>query len=177
MEDLLECCCGLDIHKESIGACFLKGPVGAGLKPDREIREFGTQFTELNALRKWLEQHECHYVAMESTGIYWQPVYAVLESALSDELHLLVVNALHMKNVPGKKTDMRDAEWIATLLRAGLLKGSFVPERDIRHLRQFTRYRKALIRDITSQKLLQSNGFWQFGIGGDAAAHASRFWS
>jgi transposase len=164
MQDLLECCCGLDIHKESIVACVLKGSVGAGLKPDREIREFGTQLKDLVALRKWLDQHECHYVAMESTGIYWQPVYAVLESAMSDDMHLLVVNARHMKNVPGKKTDMRDAEWIAILLRAGLLKGSFVPERDIRDLRQFTRYRKALIRDITSQKnriekLLQSNGF------------------
>ena len=101
---------------------------------------------------------------MESTGIYWQPVYAVLGEALTDDMHLLVVNARHMRNVPGKKTDMRDAEWIATLLRAGFLKGSFVPERDIRDLRQFTRYRKALIRDITSQKnriekLLQANGF------------------
>lgn len=164
MEDLLECCCGLDIHKESIVACLLKGPMNTELKPNSEIREFGTQLTELKALRKWLEKHECHYVAMESTGIYWQPVYAVLETALADDMHLLVVNARHMKNVPGKKTDMRDAEWIATLLRAGLLKGSFVPERDIRDLRQFTRYRKALIRDITSQKnriekLLQSNGF------------------
>jgi len=164
MEDILECCCGLDIHKESIVACLLKGPVGEGLKPRSEIREFGTQLKDLIALRKWLEEHECRHVAMESTGIYWQPVYAVLETALSDEMHLLVVNARHMKNVPGKKTDMRDAEWIATLLRAGLLKGSFVPEHDIRDLRQFTRYRKALIRDITSQKnrtekLLQSNGF------------------
>jgi transposase len=164
MEDLLECCCGLDIHKESIVACLLKGPVNTKLKPQIEVREFGTQLTELTALRKWLKQHECHYVAMESTGIYWQPVYAVLETALSDDMHLLVVNARHMKNVPGKKTDMRDAEWIATLLRAGLLKGSFVPQRDIRDLRQFTRYRKALIRDITSQKnriekLLQANGF------------------
>lgn len=146
----MERCCGLDIHKESIVACLLKGPVNTELKAHSEIREFGTQLTELNALRKWLEKHECHYVAMESTGIYWQPVYAVLETALSDDMHLLVVNARHMKNVPGKKTDMRDAEWIATLLRAGLLKDSFVPERDIRDLRQFTRYRKALIRDITS---------------------------
>jgi transposase len=142
MEDILECCCGLDVHKESIVACLLKGPVRAELKPQSETREFGTQLKDLIALRKWLEKHECHYVAMESTGIYWQPVYAVLETALSDEMRLLVVNARHMKNVPGKKTDMRDAEWIATLLRAGLLKGSFVPERDIRDLRQFTRYRK-----------------------------------
>jgi transposase len=126
MEDILECCCGLDIHKESIVACLLKGPLGAGLKPESEIREFGTQLPDLIALQKWLVMHECRHVAMESTGIYWQPVYAVLETALSDEMHLMVVNARHMKNVPGKKTDMRDAEWIATLLRAGLLKGSFV---------------------------------------------------
>jgi len=164
MEDILECCCGLDIHKESIVACLMKGSIGKGQKPESEIREFGTQLKDLIALREWLEENDCHYVAMESTGIYWQPVYAVLEKSLSDDMHLLVVNARHMRNVPGKKTDMRDAEWIATLLRAGLLKGSFVPEQDIRDLRQFTRYRKALIRDITSQKnriekLLQSSGF------------------
>ena len=164
MEDVLECCCGLDVHKESIVACLLKGPIEGDLKPQSEIKEFGTHLRDLVALRKWLEAHDCGYVAMESSGIFWQPVYAVLENALLDEMHLLVVNARHMKNVPGKKTDMRDAEWIATLLRAGLLKGSFVPERNIRDLRQFTRYRKALIRDITSQKnriekLLQSSGF------------------
>jgi transposase len=183
MEDILDRCCGLDIHKESIVACLLQGPIRSQMKPQSEIREFGTQLKDLLALRKWLEEHECNYVAMESTGIYWQPVYAVLEAALSDEMHLLVVNARHMRNVPGKKTDMRDAEWIATLLRAGLLKGSFVPERDIRDLRQFTRYRKALIRDITSQKnriekLLQSNGFRLssflsdiFGSSGSALMH------
>lgn len=164
MQDILDCCCGLDIHKESIVACVLRGPIEEGLKPRSEIREYGTQLYNLMALRKWLEEQNCQFVAMESTGIYWQPVYAVLETALSDNMHLLVVNARHMKNVPGKKTDLRDAEWIATLLRAGLLKGSFVPERDIRDLRQFTRYRKAIIRDITSQKnriekLLRSSGF------------------
>jgi transposase len=183
MEDILDCCCGLDVHKESIVACLLQGPLGNGLKPQSEVREFGTQLKDLLALRKWLEEHKCNHVAMESTGIYWQPVYAILETSLSDEMHLLVVNARHMRNVPGKKTDMRDAEWIATLLRAGLLKGSFVPERDIRDLRQFTRYRKALIRDITSQKnriekLLQSNGFRLstflsdiFGSSGSALMH------
>jgi transposase len=164
MEDILECCCGLDVHKESVVACLMKGDIGTGLKPNSEIREFGTQLKDLISLRDWLGEQNCHYVAMESTGIYWQPVYAILEKSLSDEMHLLVVNARHMRNVPGKKTDMRDAEWIATLLRAGLLKGSFVPEQDIRDLRQYTRYRKALIRDITSQKnriekLLQSSGF------------------
>lgn len=164
MEDILECCCGLDIHKESIVACILKGPIGAKLKPESEIREFSTHLNDLLALRQWLEEQDCRYVAMESTGIYWNPVYAVLEQSLLDEIHLLVVNARHLRNVPGKKTDLRDAEWIATLLRAGLLRGSFVPDQDIRDLRQFTRYRKALIRDITSQKnriekLLRSAGF------------------
>jgi transposase len=164
MEDLLECGCGLDVHKESIVACLLKGGIETGKKPTKEIREFGTQMKDLIQLREWLREEHCLYVAMESTGIYWQPIYAVLEQALDDEMHLLVVNARHMRNVPGKKTDMRDAEWIATLLRAGLLKGSFVPEQNIRDLRQYTRYRKALIRDITSQKnriekLLQASGF------------------
>ena len=164
MENLLTCCCGLDIHKESIVACLLQGPLEEGYKPASEAREFGTQLADLNALREWLQTHDCHYVAMESTGIFWQPVYAILEEAFTDDMHLLVVNARHLKKVPGRKTDMRDAEWLAILLRAGLLRGSFVPERDIRDLRQFTRYRKALIRDITSQKnriekLLQSSGF------------------
>ncbi|MBA4399405.1 MAG: hypothetical protein C0396_06005 [Anaerolinea sp.] len=135
MKDILACCCGLKVHKETIMACMLKGPLEEGLKPRSELREFGTQLGDLQGLREWLKAHDCRYVAMESTGIYWQPVYSVLETAFSDEMHLLVVNARHMKNVPGKKTDMRDAEWIATLLRAGLLKGSFVPERDIRDLR------------------------------------------
>ena len=164
MEDILSCCCGLDIHKESIVACLLQGPIEEGYKPTSEVREFGMQLDDLKYLRTWLVDHECHHVAMESTGIYWQPVYGILEEALNDGMHLLVVNARHMKQVPGRKTDMRDAEWIATLLRAGLLKGSFVPERDIRTLRQYTRYRKALVRDIVSQKnriekLLQSSGF------------------
>ncbi|PKO04157.1 MAG: hypothetical protein CVU41_18500 [Chloroflexi bacterium HGW-Chloroflexi-3] len=121
MEDILACCCGLDIHKESIVACILKGPIEEKLEPRSEISEFGTQLKDLHELRKWLKGNECHYVAMESTGIYWQPVYAILETSLSDEMHLLVVNARHMRNVHGKKTDMRDAEWIATLLRAGLI--------------------------------------------------------
>ena len=171
MEDILECGCGLDVHKESIVACLLKGTPITGNKPEKEIQEFGTQMKDLIQLREWLQDRHCTYVAMESTGVYWQPIYAILEQSLSDperaqgvDMHLLVVNARHMRNVPGKKTDMRDAEWIATLLRAGLLKGSFVPEQNIRDLRQYTRYRKALIRDITSQKnrvekLLQASGF------------------
>jgi len=101
---------------------------------------------------------------MESTGIYWQPIYELLEPCFNEMIDLLVVNARHMKNVPGKKTDIRDAEWIATLLRAGLLKGSFIPKKTFRELRHFTRYRKKITSDITSQKnrinkFLHSSGF------------------
>ena len=103
MEDILECCCDLDIHKEYMVACLLKSPIGEGLKPSSEVREVGTQLKDRVALREWLEAYDCYYVAMESTGIYWQPVYAVLENALKDEMHRMVVNARHMKNVLGKK--------------------------------------------------------------------------
>lgn len=101
---------------------------------------------------------------MESTGIYWQPIYEMLESCYDGEISILVVNARHMKNVPGRKTDMKDAQWIATLLRAGLLKGSFIPDKAFRELRHLTRYRKSVVHDITAQKnridkFLQSSGF------------------
>lgn len=162
MQDLVECCIGLDIHRDSVVACLLSGAVDC--KPTQEILSFGTFATDLNKLRNWVISTNCRYVAMESTGIYWQPVFERLESCFSGDIHLLVVNARHMKNVPGKKTDMRDAEWIATLLRAGLLNGSFIPTKPFRELRQLTRYRKALVRDITTQKnridkFLQSAGF------------------
>lgn len=162
MNDLLERCCGLDIHKDIIVACILDG--AAGQKADSEIREFSTLIPGMDALKDWIVSRDCRYVAMESTGIYWQPVYETLENAFGGEISLLVVNARHMKNVPGKKTDMRDAEWIATLLRAGLLNGSFIPDKEIREFRRLTRYRKSIVRDITSQKnriekFLQSSGF------------------
>ena len=162
MKDLLEISCGLDVHKEKIVACILSGPIG---KPTTsEIREFTTLISDMVALRDWIVSKNCHHVAMESTGIYWIPVYEILEEAFSGDITLLVVNARHMKNVPGKKTDMRDSEWISTLLRAGLLNGSFIPEKSIREFRHLNRYRKSIIRDITSQKnriekFLQSSGF------------------
>ena len=162
MKDLLEISCGLDVHKEKIVACILTGPLG---KPTRsEIREFTTLIPDMIALRDWIVSQNCHHVAMESTGIYWMPIYEILEDAFSGDITLLVVNARHMKNVPGKKTDMRDSEWISTLLRAGLLNGSFIPEKRIREFRDLNRYRKSVIRDITSQKnriekFLQSSGF------------------
>jgi transposase len=113
MEDILDCCCGLDVHKESIVACLLKGPVADKAKPQQEVRDFGTLSKDLMALRNWLEAEDCRHVAMESTGIYWQPVYAVLEHAFDDEMHLLVVNARHMKQVPGRKTDTLES-WSVT---------------------------------------------------------------
>lgn len=161
MKDLLEICCGLDVHKNTIVACILSGPTGKTAVS--EIRDFPTFASGLTDLRDWILSRGCRHIAMESTGIYWVALYEVLENAAAD-LTLLVVNARHMKNVPGKKTDMRDAEWIATLLRAGLLNASFIPEKSIRELRHLTRYRKSIVHDITSQKnriekFLQGSGF------------------
>lgn len=129
MKDLLEKCCGLNVHKDIIVACILAGPIGRATVS--EIREFSTLASGLEELRDWITASGCSHVAMESTGIYWIALYEVLEAA-PEKLTLLVVNARHMKNVSGKKTDMRDAEWIATLLRAGLLNASFIPEKSIR---------------------------------------------
>lgn len=162
MKDLLELCCGLDVHKDKIVACVLSGPIGKPAKS--EIREFTTLITDMQALKDWLISVNCRFVAMESTGIYWQPIYEILEDSYDGDITLLVVNARHMKNVPGKKTDMRDSEWIAILLRAGLLNGSFIPDKEIREFRHLTRYRKSVVQDITSQKnriekFLQSSGF------------------
>lgn len=162
MQDVLERCMGLDIHRDTIVACLMEGQEDR--QPTAEIRTFGTMRPQMQQLRDWILASGCQYVAMESTGIYWQPIYELLEDCFDGNMHLLVVNARHMKNVPGRKTDIRDAEWIATLLRAGLLKGSFVPDKPFRELRHLTRYRKSIIRDITSQKnridkFLQSSGF------------------
>lgn len=162
MQDILTSAMGLDIHRDLIVACLIRGKLNT--KPDSEIRTFTTLQSGMQELRQWVEETECRNVAMESTGIYWQPIYETLESCFGGKIHLLVVNARHMKNVPGRKTDMRDSEWIATLLRAGLLKGSFIPEKEFRELRHWTRYRKCIVHDITKQKnridkFLQSSGF------------------
>jgi transposase len=162
MQDLLNSAMGLDVHRDMIVACLAKGELGG--EPEIEIRSFSTLIPEMRKLRDWVLETDCHHVAMESTGIYWQPIYEMLESCFDGEINILVVNARHMKNVPGRKTDMRDAQWIATLLRAGLLKGSFIPDKAFRELRHLTRYRKSIVHDITAQKnridkFLQSSGF------------------
>ena len=162
MQDILSCAMGLDIHRDTIVACLSRG--SSDKNAEMETRTFSTLIPDMQRLRDWVVETECHHVAMESTGIYWQPIYEILETCFDSEISILVVNARHMKNVPGRKTDMRDAEWIATLLRAGLLRGSFIPEKAFRELRHLTRYRKSIVHDITAQKnridkFLQSSGF------------------
>lgn len=138
METMIARCCGLDVHKASITAC-VRVLVDGVLS--EFIETFATTTSDLLALRDWLAAHEVTHVAMESTGVYWKCVYYVLE----DDFELLLVNAQHIKHVPGRKTDTIDAAWIAQLLACGLLKGSLVPPPPIRELRDLTRYRKALI--------------------------------
>ena len=135
-----ERCCGLDIHKKIILACILIC-TAQGLQ--RKTEAFGTTVPELLRLLAWLKAHECSHVAMESTGVFWKPIYNLLEG----EVEILLVNAQQTKALPGRKTDVKDAEWIADLLQHGLLRGSFVPPRPQRELRELTRYRSSLIAD------------------------------
>ena len=134
-------CCGLDVHKKTVVACRITTTEGA--EPVKEIRTFGTMTADLLALADWLQEGGCTHVAMESTGVYWRPVYNLLEG----RFELLVVNAQHIKAVPGRKTDVKDAAWIAELLRHGLLRGSFIPSKPQRQLRELTRYRSTLVQD------------------------------
>jgi len=147
MEAVLECCAGLDVHQETVVACVTFGPLEH--KPKKEIRTFGTTTPELLTLTDWLEERKCSHVAMESTGIYWKPVWNILETG---SFKLILANAQRIKNVPGRKTDVKDAEWISQLLRSGLVEGSFVPPVEIRNLRDLTRYRKKLLQDTTQEK-------------------------
>lgn len=132
-----ERCCGLDVHKKTVVASVIT-PGG------QETRTFGTTTGRLNDLAAWLLEQQVSPVAMESTGVYWEPIYNVLETY---PFELLVVNARHVKAVPGRKTDVKDAEWIADLLRHGLLRPSFIPNRKQRELRELTRHRQALVQD------------------------------
>lgn len=144
MDTVIDKACGLDVHKKNVVATVM----GSSLKT--ETRTFNTFTRDLQQLREWLKSLGINHVAMESTGVYWKPVYQVLEEEPS--LELMLVNARHMRNVPGRKTDVKDSEWICTLLRAGLLKASFVPPKPIRELRDLVRYRKKQVQVIASQK-------------------------
>lgn len=136
MERIVERGCGVDVHRDTVVACVR-------VSGTQEVRTFGTTAAELLVLRDWLEAHGVTHVAMESTGVYWKPVYYVLEEVATCRL----VNAAHVKQVPGRKTDVQDCVWLAQLLEHGLLRGSFVPPEPIRELRDLTRYRKALIQE------------------------------
>ena len=138
MEVLHTCCCGLDVHKETVVACLIH-PAGQGQRR-REIRTFGTTTAALRELADWLQAAGCTHVALESTGVYWQPDYNLLEGHFT----VLVVNAAHIKAVPGRKTDVKDCEWIADLLQHGLLRASFIPDQAQRELRDLTRTRTTL---------------------------------
>jgi transposase len=146
MEPIVERSCGLDVHQASVVACLLVGPADG--RPRRETRSFGTTTSELEDLRAWLIEEGCTHVGMESTGVYWMPVFAVLEG----HFELIVGNAAHIKNVPGRKTDVKDAEWIADLVRHGLIRKSFVPPKWQRALRDLVRYRRKLVESETSER-------------------------
>ena len=137
MDTLFQRCCGIDVHKKIIVACLRDGR-------KEEIRSFGATTDELREMADWLLENECEIAAMESTGSYWKPVYNILEAL---GVNIIVVNASHMKNVPGRKTDAKDAAWIAELLQNGLLNASFIPSREQRELREISRYRKSLVEE------------------------------
>jgi transposase len=154
VEVLYSCRCGLDVHKKTVVACLLRA--GVDSQRSQEVRTFGTMTDDLLALANWLTAAGCTHVAMESTGVYWKPVYNILEG----QLEVMVVNAAHIKAVPGRKTDVKDAEWIADLLQYGLVRPSFIPDRPQRELRDLTRTRTALIDERSAavnrlQKVLE----------------------
>lgn len=145
MDVLYPICCGLDVHKKEVVACLRSpGPHG---RVQTEVRRFGTMTNALLEMLDWLVKAECTHVAMESTGVYWKPVYNLLE----DVLTVWVVNAQHVKAVSGRKTDVKDAEWLAQLLQHGLLKPSFVPDRAQRELRELVRYRTSLLQERSAE--------------------------
>jgi len=155
MEILYGCCCGLDVHKDSIKANLIRNGF-EGMEDVNEIKSYGTTTGEILKMADWLRESRCSHVAMESTGVYWKPIFNILES----EFEVILVNARHIKNVPGRKTDVKDCQWIAQLLRHGLLKPSFIPPTPVRELRDLTRQRKKLIQERASvanriQKVLE----------------------
>lgn len=145
MEVIIARCCGIDVHKKIIVVCLMIGSPHE--KPTVTIKTFSTMTRDLLACKDWLESEGCTHAALESTGVYWKPVFNILE----DSMQIVLANARHIKNVPGRKTDVKDCEWIAQLLRHGLIKGSFIPPRPIRELRDLTRYRRKLIQQRSSE--------------------------
>ncbi|MCJ7444615.1 MAG: IS110 family transposase [Methanotrichaceae archaeon] len=146
MQPILKSCCGIDVHKETIKACIAKGPLDK--PPKFEIKTFSTTTSDLLKLKDWLRQNKVEAAAMESTGVYWKPIFNLLE----DEFSIVLANPQHLKKVPGKKSDVSDSQWIASLLRCGLIPASFIPPRPIRELRDLNRTRKKLVGVMASEK-------------------------
>lgn len=173
MDRLIERGAGLDVHRDSVAVCVrVPGPCRERVQ---HVRTFGTTTADLLALRDWLEAHRVTHVAMESTGVYWKPVYYLLE----EHFECLLVNAAHLKHVPGRKSDVQDCVWIAQVLEHGLLRGSFVPPPLIRDLRDLTRYRRVLTDERTREanrlhKLLQDAGIKLASVASDVLGVSGR---
>ena len=173
MEILYHCCAGLDVHKKTVVACIRR------LGPDKQaedlVRTFGTMTADLLELADWLAAHAVVHVAMESTGVYWKPVFHLLE----DRFQILLVNAQHIKQVPGRKTDVKDCQWIAQLLQHGLLRASFIPPQPIRELRDLTRQRSQLVAERASvsnriQKVLEDANIKLSSVASDVLGVSGR---
>jgi len=168
MERVIERCAGLDVHKKTVAACVR-------VRGTQHVRTFGTTATELLVLRDWLFAHEVTHVAMESTGVYWKPIFYVLEDAFT----CVLANAAQIAQVPGRKTDVKDCMWIAQLLEHGLIRASFVPPAPIRELRDLTRYRRALIEERTREanrlhKVLEDAGIKLASVASDVLGVSGR---
>jgi transposase len=173
MDTLVDRCCGLDVHKDTVVAC-VRTP-GIGGTRNQEVRTFGTTTASLLDLRDWLVEQQVSLVGMESTSVYWKPIYYVLE----DDIECWLLNARHLRNVPGRKTDVADSAWICQLVEHGLVRPSFVPPKPIRELRNLTRYRKAQIdeRSRESQRLdkvLQDAGVKLSSVASDIQGKSAR---
>lgn len=146
MQPILKSCCGIDVHKNMIKASIAKGPLDS--PPKFYTRTFSTMTRDLLKLKDWLTENDVEAVAMESTGVYWKPIFNVLEN----DFQVILANPQYLKKVPGKKSDVKDCEWIASLLRCGLIPASFIPQRPIRELRELNRTRRKLVGMMSSEK-------------------------
>jgi transposase len=169
MKVVHEICCGIDVHAKMLVACLLQ------VNGEKEIRSFSTMTDSLLHLRDWLVAARCTQVAIESTGVYWKPVFNVLEDALT----VILINPEHAHALRGRKTDVKDAEWLADLLRHGLLKASFIPPPEIRELRELTRYRESVVREQSAvanriQKLIESGNIKLGQVASDALGASGR---
>lgn len=145
MDEIYDRCCGLDVHKDSVTACVM---IGWGNQKRKEIKTFSTYTKDIKALARWLESLEIRHVAVESTGIYWMPIFHVMEG----KFEVILANPQRVKNVPGRKTDVKDSEWLCRLLKVGLVDKSFIPPKAIVRLRELTRYRQSVVRDLSKAK-------------------------